>query len=130
MVGNRVSTYNDSYHGLASQGGSVVVANCSSCHGSHNILPSSDPRSTINPANLDATCGRCHKGVTKKFTLNKVHVDGRGIARPGHDRGALGTAVYVPLIVLVIGGMFLHNAIIWRAKLIARRGSRSTGWCA
>jgi cytochrome b subunit of formate dehydrogenase len=123
VVGNRVSTYNDSYHGLASQGGSVVVANCSSCHGSHNILPSSDPRSTINPANLDATCGRCHKGVTRKFTLNKVHVD----VESGQSLDLGTTAVrwvrlfYIPLIVLVIGGMFLHNAIIWRAKLIARR---------
>jgi cytochrome b subunit of formate dehydrogenase len=123
IVGNRVSTYNDSYHGLASQGGSVVVANCSSCHGIHNILPSSDPRSTINPANLDVTCGQCHKGVTQKFTLNKVHVDtenGRS-----SDKGT--TAVryirwfYIPLILLVIGGMFLHNAVIWRAKLLARR---------
>ena len=28
--------------------GSQVVANCASCHGVHNILPSTDPRSTIN----------------------------------------------------------------------------------
>jgi len=41
----------------------------------HNILPSSDPRSTINKANLDVTCGKCHRGVTQKFTLNKVHMD-------------------------------------------------------
>jgi cytochrome b subunit of formate dehydrogenase/nitrate/TMAO reductase-like tetraheme cytochrome c subunit len=123
IVGNRVSTYNDSYHGLASQGGSVVVANCSSCHGIHNILPSSDPHSTINPVNLDVTCGQCHKGVTQKFTLNKVHVDTEN--GQSSDKGT--TAVryirwfYIPLILLVIGGMFLHNAIIWRAKLLARR---------
>jgi cytochrome b subunit of formate dehydrogenase len=29
--------------------------------------------------------------------------------------------IYVPLIVIVIGGMFLHNVIIWRSKLAARR---------
>ena len=75
---NRVSTYFDSYHGLASEGGSVVAANCSSCHGVHDILPSSDPRSTINPAHLDATCGKCHQGVTRKFTLTKVHLDHDG----------------------------------------------------
>ena len=73
VPGNRVSSYMDSYHGLAAEGGSVVAANCSSCHGVHNILPSSDPRSTINRANLDATCGKCHKGVTQKFTLTRVH---------------------------------------------------------
>jgi hypothetical protein len=26
-------------------------------------------------AHLDATCGKCHKGVTQKFTLTKVHMD-------------------------------------------------------
>jgi cytochrome b subunit of formate dehydrogenase len=123
VVGNRVSTYLDSYHGLASQGGSVVVANCASCHGVHNILPSSDPRSTINPANLDVTCGQCHKGVTQKFTLNKVHVDTQG--GQSSDNGTVAVRYvrwfYIPLILLVIGGMFLHNAIIWRAKLIAIR---------
>jgi cytochrome b subunit of formate dehydrogenase len=127
VVGNRVSTYNDSYHGLASQGGSVVVANCSSCHGVHNILPSSDPRSTINPANLDATCGQCHKGVTQKFTLNKVHVDVEG--GQSSDSGTRAVRYvrwfYIPLILLVIGGMFLHNAVIWRAKLLARRRAQT-----
>ena len=39
VPGNRVNTYFDSYHGLAAEGGSVVAANCSSCHGVHNICP-------------------------------------------------------------------------------------------
>jgi cytochrome b subunit of formate dehydrogenase len=127
VAGNRVSSYLDSYHGLASQGGSVVAANCSSCHGVHNILPSSDPRSTINPANLDATCGQCHKGVTTRFTRAKVHVDIDG----GQTKDAGTVAVrwirwfYVPLILLVIGGMFLHNAILWRAKTSARRRAQA-----
>jgi len=43
VASGRVSSYKDSYHGLASQLGSRVVANCASCHGVHNILPSSDP---------------------------------------------------------------------------------------
>ena len=29
--------------------------------------------------------------------------------------------IYIPLILLVIGAMFLHNAIIWRFKARARR---------
>ena len=120
---HRVSSYLDSYHGLASQGGSVTVANCASCHGVHNILPSSDPRSTINAANLDATCGQCHKGVTARFTHNKVHVDVDGGGSP--DTGTVAVRwvrrIYIPLILLVIGGMFLHNLLIWRAKTIAIR---------
>jgi cytochrome b subunit of formate dehydrogenase len=121
VAGGRVSTYLDSYHGLASEGGSVVVANCASCHGVHDILPSSDPRSTINRANLDATCGKCHRGVTQKFTLNKVHMD-RGQSK---DIGTIAVRwvrwFYLVLIVVVISAMFLHNAIIWRSKAVARR---------
>src|SRR5581483_6696421 len=41
MEGRRTTTYLASYHGLASKLGSPIVANCSSCHGVHNILPSS-----------------------------------------------------------------------------------------
>jgi cytochrome b subunit of formate dehydrogenase/5-methylcytosine-specific restriction endonuclease McrA len=119
---NRVTSYFDSYHGLAAEGGSVVAANCSSCHGVHNILPSSDPRSTINRANLDATCGQCHKGVTQKFTRTPVHLQAG--ARSGDiDSVAVRWVrwIYIPLILLVIGAMFLHNAVIWRSKTVARR---------
>jgi cytochrome b subunit of formate dehydrogenase len=116
VAGNRVSTYLDSYHGLASEGGSEVVANCASCHGVHNIYPSSDPRSTVNRANLDATCGKCHQGVTQKFTLTKVHVD----TSKSKDIGSIAVRwvrwFYLALILLVIGAMFLHNAIIWQSK--------------
>ena len=75
IEGRRETTYLASYHGLAARGGSQVVANCASCHGVHNILPSTDARSTINHANLARTCGQCHPGVTEKFTASKVHVD-------------------------------------------------------
>jgi cytochrome b subunit of formate dehydrogenase len=126
VPGNRVATYFDSYHGLAAQGGSVVAANCSSCHGVHNILPSSDPRSTVNKANLDATCGQCHKGVTQKFTLTPVHL-GDGIQHK--DIGSIAVRwirlIYVILILVVIGVMFLHNAIIWRSKAVARRAMQN-----
>ena len=122
VPGNKVSSYFDSYHGLAAEGGSVVAANCSSCHGVHNILPSSDPHSTINKANLDATCGQCHKGVTQKFTQTRVHSED-GV-QP-HDIGSLAVKwvrlIYIALILIVIGAMFLHNFIIWRHKAVARR---------
>jgi cytochrome b subunit of formate dehydrogenase/5-methylcytosine-specific restriction endonuclease McrA len=122
LPGNRVSSYMDSYHGLAAQGGSVVAANCASCHGVHNILPSSDPHSTINRANLDTTCGKCHKGVTQKFTLTRVHLEDGTHAR---DIDSIAVRwvrlIYLPLIILVISGMFVHNLVIWRSKLSAKR---------
>jgi cytochrome b subunit of formate dehydrogenase len=122
VPGNRVASYFDSYHGLAAEGGSLVAANCSSCHGVHNILPSSDPHSTIHRANLDATCGKCHKGVTQKFTLTRVHLED-GVHPK--DIGSIAVRwvrrVYLALIFAVIGGMFLHNFVIWRSKAAARR---------
>jgi cytochrome b subunit of formate dehydrogenase len=121
VPGNRVTSYFDSYHGLATEGGSVVAANCSSCHGVHNILPSSDPHSMINRANLDATCGKCHKGVTQKFTLNKVHLEGSQSSDIGTIAVRWVRWFYLVLIFAVIGAMFLHNAILWRSKAVARR---------
>ncbi len=122
VPGGRVSSYFDSYHGLASEGGSLVAANCSSCHGVHNILPSSDPHSTTNRANLGTTCGKCHQGVTQKFTQTKVH-QGDGV-HP-NDIGSMAVRwvriIYIALILLVIGAMFAHNAIIWRRKAVERR---------
>jgi cytochrome b subunit of formate dehydrogenase len=126
VPGNRVTSYLDSYHGLATEGGSVVAANCSSCHGVHNILPSSDPHSTINRDHLDATCGKCHKGVTQKFTLTKVHMDSGQALDAGGARDIGTIAVrwvrwfYLALIAVVIGAMFLHNAILWRRKAVVR----------
>jgi cytochrome b subunit of formate dehydrogenase len=122
VPGNRVSSYMDSYHGLATQGGSTVAANCSSCHGAHDILPSSDPRSTINHAHLQETCGKCHQGATTKFTQARVHLDD-GLHPKDIDSLAVRIVrlIYIPLIILVIGGMAAHNIIIWRSKLVRRR---------
>ena len=63
MPSDRLVSFESSFHGLAAKAGSQTVANCASCHGVHNILPSSDPKSTINPKNLPKTCGKCHPGA-------------------------------------------------------------------
>lgn len=124
IAGKRASFYLDSYHGLASQLGSAVVANCASCHGIHNILPSADQRSTINKANLVATCGKCHPGAGENFALGKVHLD----VPLSKDIGSRTThwvrAIYLWLIFGVIGAMLAHNVLIWRKKAIAYRNSR------
>ncbi len=120
---DRVSSYKDSYHGLASKFGSKVVANCSSCHGVHNILPSSDPKSMISAANLTQTCGQCHVGAGDNFTRGRIHLSSSltgDMEDTPEDMSALGTRIvrwiYLPIILLVIGGMVIHNALVWRKK--------------
>jgi cytochrome b subunit of formate dehydrogenase len=120
---DRFKTYTDSYHGLAVKGGSVEAANCASCHGAHNIKPSSDPTSTINKANLAATCGKCHPGANQRFTVGSVHVNIATTDEPILYYTATG---YIILIVLTIGGMLFHNLADFlrksKRKLMARRG--------
>jgi formate dehydrogenase gamma subunit len=126
VAGGRVSSYKDSYHGLASELGSKVVANCASCHGVHNILPSSDPKSMINVNNLPQTCGQCHLGAGANFARGKIHLTSELVAAAGgQDAGIIGTRIvrliYLPLIVLVIGGMAVHNGLIWVRKAAAKK---------
>jgi formate dehydrogenase gamma subunit len=125
VAGERVSSYKDSYHGLASQFGSKVVANCASCHGVHNILPSSDPKSMISANNLPQTCGQCHIGAGVNFATGKIHLTSELVSVGSQDAGLIGTRIvrwiYIPLIVLVIAGMAVHNGLIWVRKAVAKK---------
>jgi hypothetical protein len=71
---DKVPAFEDSFHGLALRTGQLTAANCASCHGVHDIRPSSDPRSHVNKANLPKTCGQCHPGAGTRFALGLVHV--------------------------------------------------------
>lgn len=124
LAPDRYQSFADSYHGLANEAGSVVVANCASCHGVHNIKPSTDSTSTIYPGNLAKTCGKCHPGANANFTKGAVHV----IASESSDKVLyFVSSAYIVLIVVTIGGMFLHNAIDFVRKskhtLAVRRGA-------
>jgi len=124
IAADRVATYRDSYHGLADAGGSANAANCASCHGFHDVRPSSDPKSRINKANLLDTCRRCHEGATAGFVEGRVH------AAPDPDKEKAAwwvQTIYWFLIPLTIGGMLLHNGAIMlryvRDKYRAQRAS-------
>jgi cytochrome b subunit of formate dehydrogenase len=123
LASDRFQSFEDSYHGLASRAGSVEVANCASCHGVHDIKPSTDPTSRIHKSNLVNTCGTCHPGANENFAKGSVHV----IAIGGQDEVLYFVATaYIILIVVVIGGMFVHNVFDFVRKskrtLMYRRG--------
>jgi cytochrome b subunit of formate dehydrogenase len=124
IAGRRTTTYMASYHGLATEGGSRIAANCASCHGVHNILPSSDPKSTINKANLVETCGKCHPGASEGFIRGRVHIDVPLSADIGSKAVRWIRRFYLLMIAMTIGGMLLHNFVIWRRKALEKRKAR------
>ena len=121
----KVPAFEDSYHGLALRAGSQTVANCASCHGVHNILSSSDARSTIHPANLARTCGACHPGAGTRFSIGTVHVVPG--TRTEHAVVRVVRLAYVAIIVLAVGFMLLHNGLDFVAKLVRGAAHAASG---
>jgi len=113
----QAQSYVDSYHGLKKKAGNVNVANCASCHGHHRILPETDPRSSIFPANLQNTCGRCHPGISSSLAQAPIH------SVPGGTENVWPrfiTIVYLWMIGVTIGLMLLHNIADWIRHVMLR----------
>lgn len=125
LPSDRLASFKGSYHGIALQLNDLVAANCASCHGSHEILPSSDPRSSINPRNLSRTCSHCHPEAFKNKNIGKVHVT------PSPTGARLlyyVKLVYILLISGSVGGFIFYIATdlfgAWRRRRAARRIKR------
>ena len=72
---DRLARYRETYHGRASALGQQNVAACFDCHGYHDILPSSDPRSRLSQANRVETCRQCHRDAPPNFAGYLAHGD-------------------------------------------------------
>jgi hypothetical protein len=115
----QLSTYRDTFHSQVSDLGSyVAVARCSDCHGEHEILPASDPRSPVNSANLVKTCGRCHQNANAGFVKYEPH------ANP-HNRKLYPVLFYIRLfMVLLISGVmtfFLLHSVLWLIRSLIEK---------
>ncbi len=107
---NRMKTYAQSYHGTASKFGSIRVANCASCHGFHDIRDVTDPKSSIYPANLPQTCGKCHPGATKHFAEGKIHNVAAATSDFKDKSPHIVKTVYIVAISAIIGVFLLFIA--------------------
>lgn len=80
---DNLASYRDTYHGQVNKLGGGDTAKCYNCHGSHGILPASDPQSKVNEANRLKTCQACHDG--KKRELATVGFVSFGPHANAHD---------------------------------------------
>ena len=124
----RVATFRDTFHGQVTTLGYRSVAGCADCHGAHEILPASDAKSPVAPANLVKTCGKCHEDANENFVKYDPHAD-------KHDRSRspvlFYTSKFMSLLLASVFGAFGIHTMFWFAKEIRvkreRRQSESDG---
>lgn len=120
-----VSTYKEHFHGRKRMIGNKEVAVCTSCHGVHNILGPQDPRSSVNPANAQATCGQvgCHPNDSAAFAASFKH----RVPSPKVEPLVWVTHIFhIFMMYLVLGTMFIHILLdIARRKINKSRALRA-----
>jgi len=57
---DQLAKYRTSGHGERNARGDAKVAECASCHGSHDIRSAQDVKSSVYAVNLPGTCATCH----------------------------------------------------------------------
>ncbi|MEQ1606266.1 MAG: cytochrome b/b6 domain-containing protein [Pyrinomonadaceae bacterium] len=59
-----------SIHGSRRDSGETKPASCADCHGSHSILPVKESASTMNRANAELMCAKCHSKNVADYDLS------------------------------------------------------------
>ncbi len=73
LDGNVVESYERTFHGLAYAHGVTDIATCVSCHGAHDVLPSSDPGARTHASRMETTCTGCHAQVDAAMVESVTH---------------------------------------------------------
>ena len=119
-------TYFDTYHGKVSRLGYTKTAQCYDCHGAHDILPVSDPRSHLSRANVVATCRKCHAGATRRFAGYLTHATHHDPAKYPVLFWAFWAMTALLVVTFTVGGI---HTLLWlpRALKIRREFGRHPG---
>jgi hypothetical protein len=119
-----ITTYRDTYHGQVTQLGFTRVATCNSCHGAHEVLPASNPKSMVSPENRVTTCRSCHSGANANFAAYDPHGD-------PHDRQKdpilYYTRLFMQILLAGVFGFFGFHTLLWlirSLKEVGRRGGK------
>ncbi|MBI3988268.1 MAG: cytochrome c3 family protein, partial [candidate division NC10 bacterium] len=111
-------TYRDTFHGQVTALGFTRVARCSDCHGSHRVLPASDPRSSISPANRVATCQKCHPKANENFARFSPHADPKD---KGRNPGLYYAARFMNILMIGVFAFFGLHTSLWLSRSLLER---------
>lgn len=114
----RFRTYEDTFHAQVSALGYVETARCWNCHGNHDILSASNPKSPINKANLVTTCRQCHPSANSGFVSYQPHADPRD--RRAYP-GLWFTTQFMNLLLLSVLSFFLVHNLLWFTRMMLDR---------
>ncbi|MFI5362772.1 MAG: cytochrome c3 family protein [Elusimicrobiota bacterium] len=111
-----LESYADTYHGKVTRLGYSQTAKCSDCHGSHNILPPSDPLSTLSPQNKVATCRKCHPNANENFATYIAHT-----ARKDQIQFKIIFLTVLLMSALLIGTFTFFGAhtMLWISRMVS-----------
>lgn len=114
-------TYFDTFHGKVSILGSEKTAKCHDCHGSHNILPPFNPKSTLSRNNIIETCQTCHPNSNRKFVGYLTHAT-------HHDKDKFPILYYTfwAMSILLVGTFtfFGLHTLLWLPRALAEKKKR------
>ncbi len=123
----QAETFLETLHGKATLLGSSVAAKCYDCHGTHAILPPSNPASTLGSSHIVNTCSQCHEGAHVAFTGYLTH------ATP-HDREHYPWLFWTfwAMTLLLVGTLVvaLAHSAAWLVKLLRTRKEWQAGKAA
>lgn len=107
---DQLATYRGTFHAQVSALGYQQVARCWDCHGNHDILPASDPKSMIAPAQLVTTCGKCHTGANASFVKYDPHANPKDAA---HYPGLHYATLFMNFLLVSVLGFFVLHTVLW-----------------
>ncbi len=111
-------SYADTYHGQIENLGYSFTAMCFNCHGSHDILPPSDPNSHVSAKNRLKTCQKCHKEATAKFASFQPHGNAHDFKK--YPQIWLTTKFMVGLLAGTFAFFWIH-VILWLYRSLRER---------
>ncbi len=109
------SSYFETFHGKVTNLGSVGAAKCYDCHGSHEILPSSDINSTLSRKNIIETCRQCHPNSNHKFVGYLSHA-----THHDQDKYPFLYFTYLFMVILLVStfSFFGLHTLLWFLRLM------------